>query len=196
MSTHVTKPGVSESILLDKASILLDKAWERKNNVSSPYRNCDRDRTGLRLAFTVPGKPQGKARARICTDKKGHTRSYTPEKTAQYEELIRVMYKQAHGTFQFDDKIPLFLSIVAIFPLPKSATKKEKADMTNRVLLPIKIPDTDNIIKIVADALNGVAYRDDAQIVRVEASKFYGEKPRLFIRIEEEKVINKSEDEI
>jgi len=68
--------------------------------------------------------------------------------------------------------------------------------MTNRVLLPIKIPDTDNIIKIVADALNGVAYRDDAQIVRVEASKFYGEKPRLFIRIEEEKVINKSEDEI
>jgi Holliday junction resolvase RusA-like endonuclease len=45
-------------------------------------------------------------------------------------------------------------------------------------------PDADNIAKLVGDALNGIAWRDDAQIARATVEKFYGDEPRLAVRIE------------
>jgi len=49
----------------------------------------------------------------------------------------------------------------------------------------VKKPDADNIIKIIADALNGLAYKDDCQIVRLEFEKFYALTPRVEIWIRE-----------
>ena len=48
---------------------------------------------------------------------------------------------------------------------------------------PVKKPDADNIIKVVADSLNKVAYRDDADIVRVALEKFYSWQPRIEVEI-------------
>ena len=48
----------------------------------------------------------------------------------------------------------------------------------------MKKPDADNIIKVVADALNKVAYRDDADLVQVSFEKFYSWQPRLEVEIE------------
>ena len=45
--------------------------------------------------------------------------------------------------------------------------------MEAREIRPAKKPDADNIIKVVADSLNQVAYRDDADLVKVELEKFY-----------------------
>ena len=50
-------------------------------------------------------------------------------------------------------------------------------------MLPSRKPDIDNVMKIVLDALNGVAYKDDSRVVRVEAQKIYGDIPRLEIRM-------------
>jgi Holliday junction resolvase RusA-like endonuclease len=49
---------------------------------------------------------------------------------------------------------------------------------------PVKKPDVDNIIKVVADSLNQVAYRDDADLVKVSLEKFYGRQPRIEVEIE------------
>lgn len=53
------------------------------------------------------------------------------------------------------------------------------------MIRPTKKPDWDNIGKIVTDALNGVAYHDDAQIVDAQVRKFYSKDPRVEIIIQD-----------
>lgn len=67
----------------------------------------------------------------------------------------------------FEKSIPLEISILALFPIPQHASKKLKKLMLNGDILPTKRPDSDNIIKIILDALNGVCYHDDAQICQL-----------------------------
>lgn len=47
----------------------------------------------MKLFIVIPGKPQGKARARTC--KTGH--SYTPENTVLYENLIKTSFLERYG---------------------------------------------------------------------------------------------------
>jgi Holliday junction resolvase RusA-like endonuclease len=79
----------------------------------------------------------------------------------------------------------LTIDIDAYFEIPKSASKKNKQLMNNGGIRPTKKPDLDNIMKIVCDALNKVAYADDSQIVSAIVKKFYDEMPRVEIDIRE-----------
>ena len=56
--------------------------------------------------------------------------------------------------------------------------------MISGALLPAKKPDLDNVAKIVCDALNGVAYKDDAQVVKLTVHKRYSERPEVAVEIE------------
>ena len=71
------------------------------------------------------------------------------------------------GFYPLERNLPLEISILALFPIPKYASKKTKELMINGYIFPTKKPDGDNIIKAILDALNGVAYRDDSQICRI-----------------------------
>lgn len=126
------------------------------------------------LSFFVPGKPQGKARARTVNIK-GMTRSFTPENTVIYENLIRSVFLQSHGkaSMLIPDKEPVGIYINAYFAIPKSTSKKKAELMRKDIILPTKKPDADNIGKIVADALNGIAYHDDSQVVDLHVVKRY-----------------------
>ncbi len=55
--------------------------------------------------------------------------------------------------------------------------------MLNRIIKPAKKPDCDNIMKIICDALNGFAYKDDAQIVLAQIGKEYAEDGRTVVKI-------------
>lgn len=138
------------------------------------------------VMFHVPGKPQGKARARtFYSPQAGRSVSVTPENTVLYENLIKDRYlQQANGCYM-EAGIPVTLRIVARFLPPKSVSKKRKSDMLEGRELPLKKPDMDNIVKVVADALNGIAYRDDTQIVYVIAKKAYSAVEGLDITVEE-----------
>lgn len=57
--------------------------------------------------------------------------------------------------------------------------------MESGAILPSRKPDVDNIEKAVLDALNGIAYKDDARVHRTSGAKFYGAPPRLEITIKE-----------
>lgn len=133
------------------------------------------------LVFRVEGEPRGKERPRFS----GHV--YTPKKTRDYEKAVRDAYKEKYGDFKYPDGTMLKMSISAFFKIPKSATKAERYDMLTDFKRPTKKPDMDNIIKIIADALNGVAYKDDSMIVEVSCSKIYGLAPKVLIQIEEVK---------
>ncbi len=138
------------------------------------------------ICFTIPGKPQGKARARTFYNPKTKgMSSMTPEKTVLYENLISTCYLQEAGDERFSDNAYLKVRIQAFYEIPKSSTKTKKAAMAAGEILPDKKPDIDNIAKAVLDALNEVAYRDDTQVVELQMRKKYSDRPRLEICIEE-----------
>ena len=76
------------------------------------------------------------------------------------------------------------MRILAYYGIPKSESKKKKALMRQNEIRPTKRPDADNVVKLVADALNQVAYRDDTQIVDCQVRKFYSDNPRLEVLIQ------------
>lgn len=57
--------------------------------------------------------------------------------------------------------------------------------MLDGEILPLKKPDMDNIVKVIADALNSVAYQDDSQVVLVKAKKVYSALEGVDVTIEE-----------
>ena len=136
------------------------------------------------MKFTIPGEPQGKARPRVVRNG-DFTRAYTPEKTASYENLVRLEYQSQCGNRFYDKEIPLAVTITAHFAPPASASKRKLAAMLDKLLFPMKKPDLDNVAKIVCDALNGIAYHDDAQIVALHVRKLYAVMPEVDVEISE-----------
>ena len=131
------------------------------------------------IKLTIPGEPCAKQRPR--TTKQGHT--YTPQKTVNYETLVRELYILQNFRQQLEGE--LVMTVRAYFTIPKSASKKKAADMVGGRIRPTKRPDWDNVGKIISDALNGLAYRDDSQIVRATVEKYYSDEPRVEVEIQE-----------
>ena len=132
------------------------------------------------IVLIIDGNPFGKQRPRVVRTCKGASRAFTPEKTMQYESYVEVLYRQKYGrhtSFKEDDE--LHLDIKAYYEIAKSTPKYLKEMMLTGVVKPTKKPDVDNIIKIIADSLNGVAYKDDKQIVACSCQKFYASNPRV-----------------
>lgn len=134
------------------------------------------------IRFTVLGEPKGKGRPRFNT-RTGH--AITPKDTVNYESLVRLEYAQQTDGFRFQDDAMLDMRILAYYSIPQSKSKKVKAAMLNNEIRPTKKPDMDNVVKIIADSLNQVAYRDDTQIVDCQCRKFYSEQPRVEVIIKQ-----------
>lgn len=131
------------------------------------------------LVFEVPGEPRGKGRPRFTRD--GH--AYTDNETRAYEDKIIAYYRKQLGAFRWPDSAVICLDVTAVYPIPKSATKAAVAGMQAGRILPSRKPDIDNVLKVVLDALNGVAYKDDSRVVCVSARKMYGVEPKLVIEM-------------
>jgi Holliday junction resolvase RusA-like endonuclease len=134
------------------------------------------------IQFTVYGTPVGKGRPKFSTFN-GHATAYTPAKTVNYENLVKLSYQQQCGGKMYEKDVPLAIDIMAHFPIPKSVSKKKADMMRAGTIRPTKKPDLDNCIKSICDALNGIAYYDDAQIVEVTMWKFYSDEPKAEITI-------------
>lgn len=135
----------------------------------------------MKVKFTILGEPAGKGRPRFT----GGGRTYTPEKTVSYENLVKLEYEQQCANHKFPDGAQLDARIIAYYQIPKSTSKKKAKLMEEGKIRPTKKPDFDNIGKIVCDSLNKRAYRDDAQIVDAQVRKFYSRNPRVVVIIQE-----------
>ncbi|HHD2603654.1 TPA: RusA family crossover junction endodeoxyribonuclease [Clostridium perfringens] len=115
----------------------------------------------------VVGKIRGKARPRVC---RGH--AFTPKDTVQYKKLVRDCYKEQDGRY-LEGSIKAL--IIAYYKIPKSYSKKRVQAIRDGLEKPRKKPDADNIGKIILDSLNGIAYKDDSQIIELSVIKKYTE---------------------
>lgn len=125
--------------------------------------------------FEIPGEPFGKQRAR--TLKTG--RSYTPEQTVNYENLVKTCFTQKYPCESITEDF-LIIDIIAVYPVPQSWTKKKQiASLENRNFP--KRHDWDNIGKIICDGLQGVLYQNDNQIFEGYVHKRFGARPRTVV---------------
>ena len=132
------------------------------------------------ISFTVPGEPVAKGRPRSFV-RNGHVAHYTPDRTARYENLVKLAASQAMG-----DRAPaegaVRLVVRAVFAIPASWSQRKRAAAVGALV--IKRPDLDNVIKAVKDGANGVVWRDDSQVAELVSSKVYGEAPRVDVCVE------------
>lgn len=129
------------------------------------------------MKFIIQGKATGKGRPRL-----GRYGTYTPQKTVDYENLVKFSYLQVTNDKLVDCAIKI--KIKAYFEPPKSISKKKYKELIGKPYM--KKPDADNICKSILDGLNGIAYTDDNQVTNLEIQKIYGEIARTEVEILED----------
>lgn len=136
-----------------------------------------------RLMFEIPGSPIGQGRPKFSTIN-GHARAYDPEKSRNYKAYVKLLATQAMKEQCFEMiEGPCSLDILAFFEVPKSKSKKFREAALSGLEYPTKKPDLSNIVKGIEDALNGLAYKDDALIVKLGVVKLYSEIPRVEVTL-------------
>lgn len=135
----------------------------------------------MKYEFEVPGTIKGKGRPRVNS----YTGMvYTPTTTKDYEYLVEQYFLLKYPKFKtFEGR--LHVNILATFKIPKSTKKCEVEKMLKNEISPTKKPDIDNIVKIILDAMNKFAFKDDTQITKLSVEKRYGEEEKIQIQIEE-----------
>ena len=134
------------------------------------------------VSITVPGTPIARPRQRVGV-RNGHAMTYTDGKhpVHAYKAAIRLAWAEACDYGPTTE--PVTMRIEAVFPRPKGKVWKTKRMASYPQC---SKPDLDNIGKAVMDALNGIAYRDDAQVWLLTVTKRVAagdEQPRTEIEL-------------
>jgi len=135
----------------------------------------------MKYEFEVPGGIKGKGRPRVNS----YTGVvYTPTTTKDYEYLVEQYFLLKYPKYKpLEGRLEV--NIKAIFSIPKSTKKQDIEKMLENSISPTKKPDIDNIVKIILDAMNKFAFKDDTQITKLCVEKIYGEEEKVVISIEE-----------
>ncbi|MUU07915.1 MAG: RusA family crossover junction endodeoxyribonuclease [Phascolarctobacterium sp.] len=135
------------------------------------------------ILITIPGEPCAQGRPRISTAG-GFPRAYDPAKSRNYKAFVKLIAQEEIPVQGWRyTELPLAVTITAYMSIPSSKSKKFKQAAALGVERPTKKPDIDNIFKCVTDALSGIAYKDDKQIVAATVNKRYAEVPRVEVLI-------------
>ena len=121
---------------------------------------------------TLPLEPQPKLRPRFRVVR-GRVFTHTPYETKEFENQVAALYINKADGKKFERYKPLEVQISFFMEIPKSFSKKKRADIECGLLSHTVKPDLDNLTKSVLDALNGIAWYDDAQIVDLQVNKEY-----------------------
>jgi len=124
----------------------------------------------VKHTWYIPGPIVAKARPRV-TVRGNKPRAYTPKKSADFEKVVA-------GSCPLDSPVEgaVDLRVNMYLGIPKSWSKQKTADAAAGQIKPISRPDLDNYLKSIMDGLNGVAYLDDSQIVRLSITKEYARR--------------------
>jgi len=136
----------------------------------------------IQIAFTVPGEPVAKGRAKFAR-RGAFVTTYTPEKTARYENLVKLAAEAAMEAKRYSMlEGPVELRVFAVRSIPASWSQKKQRQAAAGELFPTTKPDLDNVVKAIKDGCNKVVWKDDSQVIDIVAKKRYGE-PRVEIEV-------------
>lgn len=113
-----------------------------------------------RIYCDTPDLPEvvGAMRPRMDT-RGGHPHMHNAAKHQKAMDEITDKYRAARGTIRAGFDGPVLFAVVSHRKVPKSWPKRRIGEQDTAK------PDSSNILKLVEDALNGLAYKDDCQIV-------------------------------
>lgn len=135
------------------------------------------------ITFTIPGQPVAKGRPKFAR-RGAHVVAYTPEKTANYETLVKLAAAEAMAGRE-PSAAPLALSVSLVLQVPASWSNKRRGLALAGAIRATKKPDADNVLKGIKDGCNGIVWRDDAQVVAVTLFKDYGAVPQARVSVHE-----------
>jgi Holliday junction resolvase RusA-like endonuclease len=140
------------------------------------------------LIFEIHGNPKPQKQTQgvvvprydIGGNQKGHSiRMHDPSKMSKQ----MIQWQIAPQAPKEPLKGAIAMDIIFYLPIPASTHKSQKQHMINGTLRPYKRPDFDNLAYIVTNALKGIVYRDDGQVVRCLIEKYYHEQPKTVIKV-------------
>ncbi len=126
---------------------------------------------GCTITLLFDLKPVPKARPRVT-----RTHTYSPKSNVDFKKAIQVIAKKQYR----HDPLLGALQVTAIFTFKRPKSVKRRYHTVR--------PDTDNLLKALLDALNGVLYKDDCQVVECYGVKEYGSEDQISL------IINQLED--
>ena len=132
------------------------------------------------IKLTIYGEPIAQGRPRFSTVH-GRAMAYDPLKSKRYKRDIAIAVKEQYKGPPLDGPIELTLRVYR--SIPKSLTKAQRLAALSGLLRPAKKPDGSNYQKGIEDALNGLLWRDDGQIVKATVEKWYSDNPRIEIEV-------------
>ena len=133
------------------------------------------------IIFTIPGTPVGKGRPRFAR-RGAFVTTYTPEKTASYENLVKVKAEEAMVGRELIAGAVAVTILLFITP-PASWSNKKMLQALNHEIMPTTKPDIDNVIKGILDAMNEIVWNDDKQVVDVTIRKRYANTARATVEV-------------
>lgn len=165
------------------------------------------------ITITVPGEPTAKGRPRFrqwkAKDGRAGVTAYTPQKSENAEAFIKQIASQAMMPQEpvpsglklggvellYDGPTsgqprrppldgPVAVTMIAHFQIRSSWSKKKQLAARTGAVRPTGKPDLDNVLKTYGDALNGIVWLDDSQIVSVTLSKVYSDTPHVLLQVE------------
>ena len=131
------------------------------------------------LFFTFEIEPVPQLRPRVSS--RPYVRVYDPPKVANFKNVLRSLAVNQYSRPPMLG--PLSVSLTFYRPVQKSISQSERERRLSNQSKPVVKPDTDNYIKATLDALNGVLWHDDAQIVKIEAEKKYSDHPKIAVSV-------------
>ena len=136
----------------------------------------------LIVTFEVEGDPVPKGRPRFA--RRGQfVQTYTDAKTIDYETHVAMKARQAIGASEpLKGALTVFLYLR--YAVPPSYSKKRKEACLRGVEYPKKV-DIDNVYKSITDAMQGIIYKNDSQIVEAHILKCYSLEPGANVMIQE-----------
>ena len=148
------------------------------------YQPSRSDREGKveeMISFVVPGTPVGKGRPKFA--RRGNfVTTYTPEKTASYENLVKVKAEEAMVGRQLIEGA-VSVEIMLLITPPASWSQKKQREALEGRIFPTSKPDIDNVLKGIMDACNEIVFKDDKQAVDVRVAKRYGQVARASVEV-------------
>ena len=136
------------------------------------------------MKIIIYGNPVAQGRPKFSTHN-GYVRAYDPQKSRDWKS-----YAKFCAAEEMKGKplltCPLRVVVMSYREIPKSLSKKKALQAQNGLIRPSTKPDIDNYIKGAFDAIEGIVYKNDSQIVSLCSEKYYSTEPRLEIHITED----------